>query len=61
MKSEAWSEDEDASSTASREGNVCNDALRVVGLHRPGDKSSIFLGTKLSHGPMLCQAMHEAW
>ena len=24
---EAWSEDEDASSTASREGNVCNDAL----------------------------------
>ena len=30
---ETWSEDEDASSTASREGNVCNDALHVVGLH----------------------------
>ena len=32
------------SSTASSEGNVCNDALYVVGLHGPG-------GTKLSHGP----------
>ena len=40
---EAWSEDEDASFTASREGNVCNDALHVVGLHGPGDKISIFL------------------
>ena len=29
---EAWSEDEGASSTASREGNLCNDALHVVGL-----------------------------
>ena len=34
--------DEDASSTASREGNVCNDALHV-GLHGPGDKISLFL------------------
>ena len=41
---EAWSEDEDASSTASREGNVCNDALHVVGMHEPGDKISLFLG-----------------
>ena len=40
---EAWSEDEDASSTASREGNVCNDALHVVGLHGPSDKISLFL------------------
>ena len=36
----AWSEDEGASSTASREGNVCNDALHVVGLHGPSDKIS---------------------
>ena len=52
----AWSEDEGASSTASRQGNVCNDALHVVGLHGPSDKISLFLqdwelGTKLSHGP----------
>ena len=40
---EAWSEDEDASSTDSREGNVCNDALNVVGLHWPGDKISLVL------------------
>ena len=54
---EAWSEDADASSTASRDGNVCNDTLHVVG--GPGDKISFFLavlgvgkgGTKLSHGP----------
>ena len=32
---EAWSEDECASS-GSRESNVCNDALHVVGLHGPG-------------------------
>ena len=59
---EAWSEDEDASSTASREGNVCHDALHVVGLHGPGDKISLFLQDwvflKLD---MLCQEMHEAW
>ena len=49
---EAWSEDEDASSTASREGNVCNDALHVVGLHGPSDKTGVGKGgTKLSHGP----------
>ena len=40
---EAWSEDEDASSTVSCEGNVCNGALHVVGLHGPGDKISLFL------------------
>ena len=40
---EAWSEDEGASSTASREGNVCNDALHVTGLTGPGDKISLFL------------------
>ena len=56
---EARSEVEDASSSVSREGNVCNDALRVVGLHGPGDKISLFLkdwelakgGTKLPYGP----------
>ena len=40
---EARSKDEDECSTASREGNVCNDALHVVGLHGPGDKISLFL------------------
>ena len=56
---EAWSEDEDASSGSSREGNVCNDSLHVVGLHGPRDKISLYPagvgvgngGTKLSHGP----------
>ena len=38
---EAWSEDESVSSSGFREGNVCNDALRVIGLYGPGDK--IFL------------------
>ena len=40
---EAWSEDEDASSTASRGGNVGSDALHVVGLHGSRDKISLFL------------------
>ena len=66
---EAWSEDEDASSTASREGNVCKDALHVVGLHGPSDKISLFLQdwdlamVALSchmELDMLCQEMHEA-
>ena len=38
---EAWSEDEDAASTASREGNESNDAMHVVGLYGPGDKISL--------------------
>ena len=40
---EAWSEDENASSSGSREGNVCNDALHVIGLNGLGDKISLFL------------------
>ena len=40
---EAWSEDERVSSTGSREGNVGNDALHVIGLYGPGDKISLFL------------------
>ena len=39
---EAWSEDEDASFGGSREDNVCDDALHVVGLYGPGDKISLF-------------------
>ena len=43
----------------SREGNVGNDALHVIGLHGPGDKISLFLeglgagegGIELPHGP----------
>ena len=67
---EAWSEDEDASSSRSQEGNVCNQALHVVGFNGPGDKISLFLqewelakgGTKLPRGPTcLCQQMYEAW
>ena len=66
---EVWSEEEDASSSASREGNVCN-ALHVVGLSGLGDKISIFLKDwKLAKvAPschmaldMLCQGMQEAW
>ena len=32
-----------ASSGGSREGNVCNDALHVIGLCGPGDKISLVL------------------
>ena len=38
----ALSEDENASSSGSREGNVCNDPLHVIGLCGPGDKISLF-------------------
>ena len=37
---EAWSEDESVSSSDSRENNVCNEALHVIGS-----------GVKMSHGP----------
>ena len=47
---EAWSEDESVSSNCSREGNVCNDALHVIGLFGPGDKMSLFLEDRLPHG-----------
>ena len=40
---EAWSEDENASSSGSREGNVCNDASHVIALSGPCDKISLFL------------------
>ena len=54
---EAWSEDENASSSGPREGNVCNDALHVIGLWAWQDLS--FLaglgagkgGIELPHGP----------
>ena len=66
---EAWSEDESVSSSGSREGNVCNDALRVR-LYGPGGKISVFLQdwelAKVALSchtavDMLCQEMHEAW
>ena len=37
---EAWSKDESVSSNGSREGNVGNDALHVIGLYGSGDKIS---------------------
>ena len=40
---EAWSEDENVSSSGSRESNMCNDALHVIGLHGSGNKISFFL------------------
>ena len=40
---EAWSEDESVSSCGSREGNMCKDALHVIGFYGPGDKISLFL------------------
>ena len=66
---EASSEDESMSSNGSREGNVGNDALPVIGMYGPGDKISLSLKdwelakVALScHMPldMLCQEMHEA-
>ena len=40
---EAWSEDESVSSCGSREGNVGNGALHVIGLYGLGGKISLFL------------------
>ena len=40
---EARAEDEGVSSSGSREGNMCNDALHVIGLHGPGGNISLFL------------------
>ena len=57
-------------SSGSREGNVGNEALHVVGLHGSGDKISLFLQdwelakVELSCHmalDMLCQEIHEAW
>ena len=53
---EAWSEEESVSG-GSREGNVCTDALHVIGLHGPGVKISLFwkdwelAEVALPHGP----------
>ena len=55
---EAWSEDESGSSSGSREGNVGNDALHVIGLPEPGGKLCFLGGLgagkggfELPHGP----------
>ena len=67
---EMWSEDESVSSGGSREGNVCNDALHVIGLHGRGGKFSLFLKdwelakvALSSHMALdlLGQDTHEAW
>ena len=49
---------ESVSSCGSQEGNVCNDALHVIGLHGPGGKLSCLEGLGageggivLPHGP----------
>ena len=52
---EAWSEDESVSSNGSREGNVCNGALHVIGSYGPGDKVSLFWKDS-EHAQV-----HEAW
>ena len=67
---EAWSDDESASSNGSRDGNVGNVALHVIGLYGPGDKISLFsedwdlakvaLNCHMALD-MLCQEMHVAW
>ena len=63
-------EDENASSSSSREGNVCNDALHGIGLHGPGDKISLFLQdwelAKVAPSchmalDMLCQELNGPW
>ena len=65
---EAGSEDESVSSNVSREGNVGNDALHVIGLYGPDDKISLFLkdwelakAALSCHMALVCQEMHEAW
>ena len=67
---EAWSEDESVSSTVSRKGNTCNDAMHVIGLHGPGDKIPLLLQdwelAKVAPSchmalDMLCQEMNEGW
>ena len=64
----AWSES--VSSGGSREGNVCYDALHVIGLHGPGGKISLLLKdwelAKVALScrvalDMMCQEVHEAW
>ena len=58
------------SSSGSPEGNVCNDALHVIGLCGPGDKIFLFLQdwelAKVALSchmalDMLCQEMHGPW
>ena len=66
---EVLSEDERVSSTGSRENNVCNCALHVIGLYGSGDKGSPLLEHwELARASschialdMLCQEIHEAW
>ena len=63
---EAWSEDESVSSSGSREGNVCGDALHVIELYGPGGQISLVLqdwgaGRKWSCHmvlDMLCQELN---
>ena len=66
---EAWSGDESVSSTASHKGDMCNDALHVIGLHGFGGKISLFLQNwelaKVAPNchmalDVRCQEMHEA-
>ena len=40
---ETWSQDKSVSSSDSREDNVFNDTLHVIGLYGLGDKDSLFL------------------
>ena len=67
---ESWSEDESVSSGGSREGNVGNDALHVIGLCGLGGKISLVLkDLELAKVVLSCrmaldmlgQEMHEAW
>ena len=57
------------SSSGSREGNVCNDALHVIGLYGSGEHIALFLqdwelakvALSCHMALMLCEEMHEAW
>ena len=67
---EAWSEDESASSSGSREGNMCNNALHVIGCMglltrslfpcRDWELAKVALTCHMALG-MLCQEMHDVW
>ena len=67
---DAWSEDESVSSSGSREGNVCNDALHVdrvawawwqdLFFLKDWELAKVALSCHVALD-MLCQEMHEAW
>ena len=68
VKAKFGRKSESVSSSCSRKGTVCNEALHVTGLYGPGGKTSLFLRDwELAKNAfscrmaMRCQEMHETW